>query len=165
MHLNALAHLHYTHHSTYPPPNMYKTDFVCTYKAFEELADDEVNSDMLYRAQFLQVFGLTSYDHAAINAGLEVVKEKAEKLPELKELILQHPYSATFAASAPTKEPEINANGANAAFDTLLTCLFAYPTMDGFHLCLIDAFKTGSILQKNRDKLLHMYSALESNKI
>ena len=144
---------------------MYKTDFVCTYKAFEELEDDEVNSDMLYRAQFLQVFGLTAYDDVAINAGLKVIKAKAEELPELKALILQHPYNATFASHAPTKEPEINAHGANAAFDTLMTCLFAYPTMDGFHLCLIDAFKTGSISQKNRDKLLQMYCTLEPKKI
>jgi hypothetical protein len=144
---------------------MYKTDFVCTYKAFEELEDDEVNSDMLYRAQFLQVFGLTAYDDIAIHAGLEIIKAKAEDLPELKALILQHPYNVTFASSAPTNEPGINAHGATAAFDTLLTYLFAYPTMDVFHLCLIDALKTGSISQKNRDKLLHIYSTLEPNKI
>ena len=144
---------------------MYKTNFVCTYKAFEDLEDDEVNSDMLYRAQFLQVFGLIAYDDVAINAGLKVIKARAEELPELKALILQHPYNVRIASSAPTKEPEINAHGANAAFDTLLTCLFAYPTMDVFHLCLIDAFKTGIISQKNRDKLLHMYSTLESKNI
>ena len=139
---------------------MYKTDFVCTYKAFEELEDDEVNSDMLYQAQFLQVFGLTEYNDAAIHAGIEVIKAKSEELPELKALIMKHPYNVTFAASAPTTEPEINAHGENAAFDTLLTCLFAYPTLDAFHLCLIDAFKTGSISPKNREKLLHMYSVL-----
>jgi hypothetical protein len=135
---------------------MYKTNFVCTYKAFEELEDDEVNADMLYQAQFLQVFGITEYNNDAINAGLEAVKAKAEEIPELKALILQHPYNATFASS----EPETNVHGANAAFDTLLTCLFAYPTMDAFHLCLIDAFRSGSISCKHRDKLLHMYSML-----
>jgi hypothetical protein len=122
---------------------MYKTDFVCTYKAFEEFEDDEVNSDMLYQAQFLQVFGLTEYNDAAINSGIEVIKAKIEEVPELKALIMNHPY-----------------NVANTEFDTLLTCMFAYPTMDAFHLCLIDAFKTGSISHKNRDKLLHAYSML-----
>jgi hypothetical protein len=136
---------------------MYKTDFVCTYKAFEELEDDEVNSDMLYQAQFLQVFGLTEYNDAAIHAGIEVIKAKAEEVPELKALIIKHPYSVTFASSA---EPEIGVHGANAEFDTLLTYMFAYPTMDAFHLCLIDAFKTGSISHKNRDKVLHAYSML-----
>ena len=43
---------------------MYKTNFVCTYKAFD---DDEVHSNMLYQAQFLQVFGLTDYRDDAIS--------------------------------------------------------------------------------------------------
>jgi len=151
MHLN--EHAHYKPRVT-QTINMYKTDFVCTYKAFEELEDDEVNSDMLYQAQFLQVFGLTEYNDAAIHAGIEVIKAKTEKLPELKALILQHPYNVAFA------EPDIGVHGANAEFDTLLTYMFAYPTMDAFHLCLIDAFKTGSISHKNRDKVLHAYSTL-----
>ena len=129
---------------------MYKTDFVCTYKAFEEIEDDEVNSDMMYRAQFLQVFGLTEYNDAGIHAGLETIKSKVAELPELKALILQHPYNTAFASPDPSEE--------DAVIDMLLTCLFAYPTMDAFHLCLIDVFKTGSILQINRDKLLHAYS-------
>ena len=126
---------------------MYKTDFVCTYKAFETIEDDEVNSDMLYQAQFLQVFGLTEYDDAAINAGLEAIKTKAAEVPELKALILQHPYNATSSHTAD-------------GFDTLLTCLFAYPTLDLFHLCLIDAFKTGRISPENRDKVLKAYATL-----
>lgn len=133
---------------------MYKTNFVCTYKAFEEVEDDEVNADMLYQAQFLQVFGITEYNDTAINAGLDVIKTKAEELPELKALIMKHPYNVTFASSDEAH------GGTNAAFDTLLTYMFAYPTMDTFHLCLIDAFKTGSISPKNREKLLHMYSVL-----
>ena len=141
---------------------MYKTNFVCTYKAFEEFEDDEVNADMLYQAQFLQVFGITEYNDAAINAGLELIKAKVEELPELKALIMKHPYSVKFASSAPTTEPEINdvqCDCANA-FDTLLTYMFAYPTMDTFHLCLMDAFKTGSISYKHQEKLLHAYSTL-----
>ena len=126
---------------------MYKIDFVCTYKAFEEIEDDEVNSDMLYQAQFLQVFGLTEYNDAAINAGMEAIKTKAAEVPELKALILQHPYNAI------SSDPD-------EGFDTLLTCLFAYPTLDLFHLCLIDAFKTGRISPENRDNVLKAYATL-----
>jgi len=133
---------------------MYKTNFVCTYKAFEEVEDDEVNADMLYQAQFLQVFGITEYNDTAINAGLDVIKTKAEELPELKALIMKHPYNVTFASSDEAH------GGANTEFDMLVTCLFAYATMDAFHLCLIDAFKTGSISCKHREKLLHLYSTL-----
>ena len=124
---------------------MYKTDFVCTYKAFEDHEDDEVNADMLYRAQFLQVFGLTQYNDAAIDAGLDLIKAKAAEVPELRALILQHPYA--------------NAGKEDALLH--LPLMFAYPTMDVFHLCLIDAFTTGRISQEHRDKVLHAYSTLQ----
>jgi hypothetical protein len=123
---------------------MYKTNFVCTYKKFEEIADDEVNSDMLYQAQFLQVFGLTEYNDAAIGAGLELIKAKMDEVPELKTLVLRHPYS-----------------NHTDSLETLLPLMFAYPLMDVFHLCLIDAFKTGSISTECRDNLLRMYEILD----
>jgi hypothetical protein len=128
---------------------MYKTDFVCTYKAFEAIEDDEVNSDMLYQAQFLQVFGLTEYDDAAINAGLEAIKTKAAEVPDLHALILQHPYNT-----------RLGPNEAHEAENVLLPLMFAYPIMDLFHLCLIDAFKTGSVSPNHRDQVLHAYSIL-----
>jgi len=134
---------------------MYKTDFVCTYKAFEDLEDDDVNADMLYRAQFLQVFGLTEYNDAAIRAGLDVIKAKADEVPELKALVLQHPHNvATDSVSA-------------TSVDEMLPLMFAYPLLDVFHLCLIDAFTTGSISSKAKDAVLRVYETLiaSANKI
>ena len=124
---------------------MYKTDFVCTYKAFEDLADDEVNSDMLYRAQFLQVFGLQDYDTAAISAGLELVEAKANEMPELKALILQHPY---------------NTYNTQRDLDSLVPLMFAYPLLDVFHLCLIDAFVVGSISTEHQNRVLIAYDTM-----
>jgi len=124
---------------------MYNTDFVCTYKAFEELEDDEVNSDMLYQAQFLQVFGITEYSDDAVSAGLEQVKTKSDEVPELKALILQHPYNVPNATN----------------LDMLVPLMFAYPLFDVFHLCLVDAFQTGSVSTENRDKVLRAYKLLE----
>jgi len=129
---------------------MYKTNFVCTYKAFEELADDEVNSDMLYQAQFLQVFGIVEYNDAAISAGLEFIKAKAIEIPELMSLILRHPYRVTFDSDSDSDSLEM-----------LLPLMFAYPLMDVFHLCLIDAFKTGSISTVARDNVLNAYKTLD----
>jgi hypothetical protein len=123
----------------------YNTDFVCTYKAFEELEDDEVNSDMLYQAQFLQVFGITEYNDDAVSAGLEQVKTKSDEVPELKALILQHPYNVPNATN----------------LDMLVPLMFAYPLFDVFHLCLVDAFQTGSISAENQDKVLCAYKLLE----
>ncbi len=126
---------------------MYKTDFVCTYKAFEHLADDEVNSDMLYQAQFLQVFGLTDYNSDAINAGLELIKTKADNVPELRSLIQQHPY---------------NHEASCADLDMLLPLMFAYPLLDVFHLCLVDAFADKPISEKHRDGVLKAYLTLNN---
>ena len=121
---------------------MYNTDFVCTYKAFEDLADDEANSDMLYRAQFLQVFGLQDYDGEAISAGLELIKAKVNEMPELKALILQHPCNA---------QGDLN---------SLVPLMFAYPMMDVFHLCLIDAFVVGSISTEHQNMVLRAYDTI-----
>lgn len=141
---------------------MYKTDFVCTYKTFEQIEDDEVDADMMYRAQFLQVFGLTDYDQDAINASLEYIKSKVVDLPELKALILQHPHHAKFNASNECMENNKDAKDAkDVVMDMLLVCLFAYPTLDAFHLCLIDAFKTGIIQETNHNKLLNAYASME----
>jgi hypothetical protein len=123
---------------------MYNTDFVCTYKVFEELEDDEVNSDMLYQAQFLQVFGIIEYNNDEINAGLEQVKTKANEVPELKALILQHPYAGSDGGD----------------IDMLLPLMFAYPLLDVFHLCLIDAFRAGRISAESRDKVLEAYKLM-----
>jgi hypothetical protein len=127
--------------------SMYKTNFVCTYKAFEQNeADDEVNSDMLYQAQFLQVFGLTDYNSDAINAGLELIKTKADNVPELRSLIQQHPY---------------NSNGMTD-IDMLLPLMFAYPLLDVFHLCLTDAFADKPISTNHRDGVLKAYLTLNN---
>jgi hypothetical protein len=125
---------------------MYKTDFVCTYKAFEELEDDEVNSDMLYQAQFLQVFGLTEYDNAVINSSLGLIKAKANEVPELKALIIRHPYNTA-------SDSEFN-------IDMILPLMFSYPLLDVFHLCLIDVFKTGTISAKCQDSVLRAYETI-----
>jgi len=128
---------------------MYKTDFVCTYKQFEKIEDDEVDADMMYRAQYLQLFGLMEYDERAISASLDLIKSKVDELPQLKELILKHPYNSNFTLM------EYNEDTVS---EMLLVCMFAYSTMDAFHLCLIDAFKHGNITETSREKLLKAYS-------
>jgi hypothetical protein len=50
----------------------YKTDLVCTYQYIEE--DDE--SEILYRSQLLQAFGLADFDEEKINSTTEQLYEK-----------------------------------------------------------------------------------------
>lgn len=130
---------------------MYKTDFACTYKEFEKFEDDEVDADMMYRAQYLQIFGLIEYDERAISASLDLIKSKVIELPELRELILKHPHNSSFTSM------EYNEDTVS---DMLLVCMFAYSTLDVFHLCLIDAFKHGNITETSREKLLKAYSSM-----
>lgn len=131
---------------------MYKTDFVCTYKEFEKFEDDEVDADMMYRAQYLQIFGLMEYDERAISASLDLIKSKVAELPELRELILKHPHHTNFKLMEQSNEDK--------AEEMLLVCMFAYSTLDAFHLCLIDAFKHGNITETSREKLLKAYSSM-----
>jgi hypothetical protein len=145
------------------PAAMYKTDFVCTYKRFEQIEDDEVNADMMYRAQFLQVFGLTEYNQCEINASIEHIKSRVDKSPELKELILKHPHHEKFNSAHPARDTDEQKENDDAIMEMLLVCMFAYPTMDVFHLCLIDDFKCGCIMETTRDKLLKAYSCMDGN--
>lgn len=133
---------------------MYKTNFICTYKAFETIEDDEVNSDMLYQAQFLQVFGITEYNSDAINAGLELIKTKANQLPELKTLILQHPYNNSSRDNDSVDVREAK------DIDMMLPLMFSYPLLDVFHLCLVDAFNSGKITKEHVDGVLQAYGKL-----
>jgi len=112
----------------------------------------------MYRAQYLQIFGLTEYDDRAINASLELLKSKVNELPELKELLLKHPYHGNFASMTKVEdEREINED---SVIEMLLVCMFSYPTMDAFHLCLMDAFKHGTISNINREKLMNAFSKM-----
>jgi hypothetical protein len=133
---------------------MYKINFVCTYKAFETLEDDEVNSDMLYQAQFLQVFGITEYNSDAINASLELIKTKANQVPELHALIMQHPYGQC------NRENESVDVRDTQHIDMMLPLMFSYPLLDVFHLCLIDAFNSGKITKEHVDGVLQEYAKL-----
>lgn len=133
---------------------MYKTNFVCTYKAFETLEDDEVNSDMLYQAQFLQVFGITEYNSDAINAGLELIKTKANQVPELQALIMQHPFSNC------NRENESENVCDTQHIDMMLPLMFSYQLLDVFHLCLIDAFTSANITKEHMDSVLQEYAKL-----
>ena len=122
---------------------MYKTDFVCTYRYFETEPDGDITSDLFYKAQFLQLFGLIDYDERIINAGIELIVNKVNEIPELKMLVLKHPCN---------NELEL---------DVLIRLLFSYHFMDVFHLCLIDAFHTGSVSETSKNKLLNAFDSFK----
>ena len=126
-----------------PLPLKYITDFVCTYHLFdcdcEDCGDDCDDCDMLYRAQFLQAFGIREYDNAAIDATLDEIAEKIKHDPEFYAVVMKHPLlgsSDTVAASCAD----------------ILPFLFTYNSFHAFHNCLIELY-ANMLEQDNQDSL------------
>ena len=138
---------------------MYITDFVCTYKKFEHEnkheKKSEVDSDDIYRSQFMQAFGLEKWDYKKIEEIqddlffyvkndtngkkiLETLFENKDKYPILGFLLTQ-----TNEKNNLEKMKEI------------FFILFSYELFDLFHNCLIDLFNKNKISDENRDNLLN----------
>lgn len=105
------------------------TDFICTYKSFEE--EDPLLSDDLWRAQFLQIMGCeTNYDD-------EIVRSSVD---EAYSIIIESPYGNKFFDAA----HKIGIQGPLAVFMTkesrskemdvvVLQAYFCWSTMDLVH--------------------------------
>lgn len=62
---------------------MYETDFICTYQFIKE--DDE--SDIIYRSQLLQAFGLENFEEDKINNVTEELYEKYKDNMYIKKIL------------------------------------------------------------------------------
>ena len=113
---------------------MYKTDFICTYKLM-----DEEDQDLMYRIQYLQAFGLETYNNGKIDEIIENIYIDLKDNSKFKQIIEKHPHH--HESSSPV---------------TLLL-LFSFDTFDLFHLCLIDYFGKGEISEKRMGDLLNKY--------
>ena len=137
-----------------PTPFKYITDFVCTYHLFEcdceDCGDDCDDGDILYRAQFLQAFGIREYDNAAIDATLDEIAEKIKRDPEFYAVVMKHPLLGSSDTAA-------------ASCADILPFLFTYNSFHAFHNCLIELYantldkpeneETPSRLRVSQDKL------------
>jgi hypothetical protein len=138
---------------------MYITDFICTYKKFEQQeetkSNENIDSDDIYRSQFLQAFKLEKWDYQQIEEKqndlffyvkndingmkiLEVLLENKDKYPMLSFIFVQ-----TDEKNNLEKMSEI------------FFILFSYELFDLFHNCLIDLFNKNKISDENRDKLIN----------
>ncbi len=127
---------------------MYITDFVCTYKKFE----NEKDSDDIYRSQFLQAFGLDNWNYKKIEEIqddlffyvkndsngmkiLETLYENKQKFPMLGFILTQ------------TKDLE--------NIKEIFFILFSYEYFYLFHNCLIDLFNKHKISDENTNNLIN----------
>ena len=68
-------------------------DYICTYKMITEEDEDEKGlSELMYKIQYLQLFGLTEFDETVIHQKLESVYKQLEREPFLDELFELHTY-------------------------------------------------------------------------
>ena len=132
---------------------MYITDFVCTYKRFE----NEEDSDDMYRAQYLQAFGINEYDFKKIDEKLEDLffyfkndkngKKILENLFKKKEKY----YFLNFVCNQDkTNEIENNLEELSKIF----FILFSYDLFDLTHDCLNELFNKGSISDNKTNILI-----------
>lgn len=98
-------------------------DYICTYKMITEDDEDEKGlSDLMYKIQYLQLFGLTEYDETMINEKLTAVYKKLENEPFLDELFEFHTYKGYM-----TKE-------------FMFRTMFSYEYFDLFHRLLYNYY-------------------------
>jgi hypothetical protein len=125
-------------------------DFICTYKMITEDDEDEKGlSDLMYKIQYLQLFGLTEYDETMINEKLATVYKQLEKEPFLDELFEFHTYKGYM-----TKE-------------FMFRTMFSYEYFDLFHRLLYNYYHKLSIannVRQLKDQLkLYMDERLREN--
>jgi len=98
-------------------------DYICTYKMITEEDDDEKGlSELMYKIQYLQLFGLTEFDEAVIDQKLEALYKQLEKEPFLDELFELHTYKGYMAK------------------EFMFRTMFSYDYFDLFHKLLYTYF-------------------------
>jgi hypothetical protein len=88
----------------------------------EDDEDEKGLSDLMYKIQYLQLFGLTEYDETMINEKLTSVYKKLENEPFLDELFEFHTYKGYM-----TKE-------------FMFRTMFSYEYFDLFHRLLYNYY-------------------------
>ena len=98
-------------------------DYICTYKMITEDDEDEKGlSDLMYKIQYLQLFGLTEYDETMINEKLTAVYKKLENEPFLDELFEFHTYKGYMSK------------------EFMFRTMFSYEYFDLFHRLLYNYY-------------------------
>lgn len=138
---------------------MYQTDFVCTYKLF----NDDLNSndqDQLYRIQLLQSFDLNYWDDDKINQEIEKIYFILSLNGCFKEVFIKAKQNNSIneileiykSNNREFQNDKINILDEN---DILFKLLFKYEYFDLTHRCIIDFLVNGTINEKHINKLLN----------
>ncbi len=113
---------------------MYNTTFLCTYN----LIESDVDSDDLYRIQFLQALNLNEWDSAEIDKQFNIINKKINETIKGKHIIETINKKSTFPIE-----------------DVGLILLFSYDYFYLFHNCLIDLFNKNDISDEKYNLLIN----------
>jgi hypothetical protein len=121
---------------------MYVDDFICTYKLHEEECDKEI----MYRTQFLQAFGLESWNDQKVEENMHQLYESIKMLKDVKEIIEK---------AKKSKELEMLLLFSGTEDKDVFKLLFKFELFDFTHRCICDAINKREISKNNKDILLN----------
>ena len=123
---------------------MYCSDFICTYKLIER----EIDSEHLYRIQFLQAFQSDKWDDNIINNKIKNLYENIKNNNNIKEIINNIKTSKNL-------EMLINIFGNDDL--SLFNLLFKYELFDLTHMCICNILNKDNedIINKNKKILIN----------
>ena len=119
---------------------MYNTKLNCTYNNYylflkdDNISEDEKKevSNVIYRQELLQVFGIDEYSEVELNNGIHDLYDKIKDCAELKECMTK------LAGHFMSEDLELG-----------LMILYAYDYMYLSHICICEYLETGKISEKN----------------
>ena len=110
----------------------YKSDFICTYKLFEE--DDIDNANLCYQTQLLQALNMKNFDDFIIQKHIEAVYFFLKDYSEIVGILMLLKEKYKNSTMAFFIENDI----------TLFQLLFSYDYFDVFHKCLCNYIKNNT---------------------
>ena len=106
----------------------YVDDFICTYKLH-----DEEDQEIMYRTEFLQAFGLESWDDRRVEDKMCKLYESIKMLKHLEMLLL---FSGTDD-------------------ETIFKMLFKFELFDTTHKCICEAINKREVSKVNKEFLFN----------
>jgi hypothetical protein len=125
---------------------MYQTDFICTYKLF----DDETDQEQLYRIQLLQAFGLNGWNEDKINETIKDLYMVLERTAEFKAFFTKARENKSIIEMLSMFMPEQFVSD-----DVIFNMLFKFEYFDLLHRCIVDYLLNNTIHKKYFTNLMN----------
>ncbi len=119
----------------------YVDDFICTYKLHDE--DDQ---EIMYRTEFLQAFGLESWDDRRVEDKMCKLYESIKMLKDVQEIIEK---------AKTSKHLEMLLLFSGTDDETIFKMLFKFELFDTTHKCICEAINKREVSKVNKEFLFN----------